>query len=612
MAVERAALCWLIGVVAAALSGLAGGARGSLAVRDVDVSGMGVAGAAESAVAPVRLALPEWDLPVWPGTTLVVPMAEWGGGEVPAVRGARGDALEASVWALTATAVRETWNGSVARWGATRVDGGAAVGGSADRSRDGAIVVLAVAIPAGFHAEEIVVGGTRVRLAMSPELIDAAWVSPFPAFADWATLLDAAASDESSPLRRWRAMLLRAGVPDDPARMPADLESGVVEALATQEELWWRAGLSRLHRVDADLAARVRARLLPVVEHEELSLTVPLWTGDGRAMDQLRSILLDRRLRDATLAERVRSWLERQPSGVAWIERSFAEPLPGGESAVVRAWAANLSDRERLAWVEARAPRPVGVLAPEPALLAPGVLATVDAPVAVGLDGASEVTAVVRVGDVSVRRTVGVGSIAAMPPGVRLGPLVAAASAEDVLDPDRAVPTFAGLAATLRRLDPTGLSPGPVEARTRWSVLVEAASGGVETAEVRLVFDHDGGSTTVTLRPDGGLAVRGPAGLPTAGYPMVAARAETPAGWAAEVPVPDWCVGLDGDLRVLVVRIDAVWGVWTWPSRATMLAPERAGAAMIDLGAWDTGSPRRPGERGGVGGEPAGVRRSGW
>ncbi|MCA9288883.1 MAG: hypothetical protein KDA05_09890 [Phycisphaerales bacterium] len=600
----RAAFLGLAAVVLACLSGPDAGARASVAVLEA------VGGArSQTSGAPVRLALPEWDLPVWPGTTLVIPLAEWGGGGAPAVRGARGEALESSVWALGSSAVRETWNGSVARWSAIRIDGGAERGGP-ERAPGGAFVVLAVAVPAGFHAEEIVVAGTRVRLAMSPELTDAAWVSPFPAFADWATLLDAAASDESSPLRRWRAMLLRAGVPDDPARMPADLEAGVVEALATQEELWWRAGLSRLHRVDPDLAARVRARLLPAVEHQELSITVPLWTGDGRALEQLRSILLDRRLRDAALRERVGSWLERQPTGVAWIERSFAEPLPGGQGAVVRAWAANLSERERLAWVEARAPRPVGVLAPEPVLLGPGMLAAVDAPVAVGSDGASEVTAVVRVGDVSVRRTVGVGSIAAMPPGVRLGPLVAAASAADVLDPDRAVPTYVGLAATLRRLDPAGLSPSAVEARARWSVLVEAVSGGdAPTAEVRFVFDHDGGSTTVTLRPDGGLSVRAPAGLPTAGYPSLADRAETPAGWAAEVPVPDWCVGLDGDLRVLVVRIDSLGGVWTWPSRATMLAPERAGAAIIDLGAWDTGSPRRPGERES---EPVGVRRSGW
>lgn len=502
--------------------------------------------------------------------------------------------MDATLWRITATPIGPTWSGLAAVWHATRLSPG--IYAEPGVSGAGATVVVAIELPVGFHAEEIVVDGRRVRISLSPALVDAAWVSPVPVYEDFRPLLEAARADELNPMLRWRARLLRAGVPDDPSRPPVELDDPLLESWAVQEELRWRAGLSRLHAADADLCARVRARLLGRVESAESRLVVPLWSEDGRALGQLEDVLLDQRISGAGLAQRAAAWLRRQPDGVGWFEQVFADGAPGSTYGFVRAWAGNASDRPALAWIEFRAERQIGAPVPEPRVLRPGELALLEAPVRLGAGEPVSVSAEIHVGGRIERGEVVIGSLPATPPGVVLGPLLAAHDAASLTGGDggRGAMEGGSCVGLLRRLDSIGSAPSDVAARGRWSVLLECGRTA-DPGTITLDFAHENGRTVVSVGGDGAVAVGAPDGLPVAGYPRVVPVVVDGTTWRADVPVPDWCVGHDGRLRVALVRRGRAGGVWSWPSRVLRLEPERGGHAVVDLQSWDRGGARADG-----------------
>jgi hypothetical protein len=362
--------------------------------------------------------------------------------------------------------------------------------------------------------------------------------------------------------------------------------SPLLEALAVQEELRWRAGLSRLYQADPELARRVRARILPVLQSAQAGLVVPLWTQDGEALSQLKDVLLDDRATDPVLAQRAEAWLRRQPEAAAWFEHAFAQDAPGAPTGFVRAWAGNVSEREVMAWMEFRAQRPVGAPVPEPVLLAPGELRLLEAPVVIGEGLAERVSVAVHVGALVERGEVVLGAAPVEPPGLVLGPLVGAHDAGSLLGGGVVIVEAGACAATLRRLDEVGAPPRGAAGWGRWSLLIEcSASGGVGV--VVADFAHDGGRTRLEVRQDGSVAVEAPAGLPVSGYPALVPVVREQGAWIAEVAVPDWCIGLDGKIRVSLVRHGEGDGMWSWPTRVLRLAPDRGGRAVIDLESWD-------------------------
>lgn len=547
-------------------------------------------GAARVGAASPTIAPRVGAVPVWPGTTLVLAEELRPGAQAPRVVGSGGRALACSLWMVTIERGDATWSGASTTWRAARVEE------APETMPESASLLVAIELPADFAGEEIVVGGRRVAVELSPDLIDAAWISPVPVYADLSPLLEAAAADERNPMLRWRSRLLRAGVPDDPATLSA-MGSELLESLAVQEELRWRAGLSRLHRVEPALAAKVRSRLLGRVESQEARLVVPLWNQDARGLDQLRDTLLDDRATEGALISRVEAWLRRQPDGVAWFEDVFAQGVPGATLGFIRAWAGNASDRPLLAWIEFRGQRPMGALPPEPVVLQPGELALLEASVPDRAGESEAVSVEVHVGGRVERGQVIVGSVPATPPGVRLGPLLPAADAGLLFGGSEAGDA-SSCVGWLRRLDSAGLAPTGVASRSRWSILLECeAVGGVSPGIITLDFIHRGGRTRIDISADGRIMLTAPPGLPAAGYPARAAVIAQAGKWEAEVPVPDWCVGLDGRLRVWLVRRGLAGAMWSWPSRVLRIEPERGGHAAIDLDAWDRGG-GEPGARG--------------
>lgn len=519
----------------------------------------------------------QWAIPVWPGTTLLLAEEGVERETPPVVLGSRGEELDASLWRVRVEPGAARWTGVEARWRATRATRDNAPGEAGD------LVLLAIEIPPTFAEDEIVVGGRRVRVSASPALIDASWVSPVPVFADFGPLLAAARADEANPMLRWRARLLRAGVPDDPSIVPFDLDDDVLEALAVQEELRWRAGLSRLHVANAELAGKVRERLLSRVENAESGLVVPLWHQDTRDLEQLKSILLDTGVSGSGLATRVQGWLSRQGDGVAWYESVFAHAVPGTRVGFVRAWAGNTSDRSVMAWLEFQGEAAAGMMAPEPRVLRPGELAMLEAPVG-RVDGGEAMDVEVHVGARVERGEAVAGAAAVRPPGFRLGPLVPSLDAAGLVSGQ--MPADPGACVgLLRRLDAIGAAPSAIAARSRWSVLLDFA--GDDPGRITMEFAHTGGRTRVTVEGDGRLVVETPAGLPRSGYPEVAAVVRAGGRWSAEVAVPDWCVGADDRLYVSLLRRGAGERLWSWPTRVLNMAPERGGHAVVDLAAWD-------------------------
>ncbi|MEX2218714.1 MAG: hypothetical protein WD749_08130, partial [Phycisphaerales bacterium] len=418
-----------------------------------------------------------------------------------------------------------------------------------------------------------------------------------------AQALRLAEPERQSPVRRWRYRLLAAG-PQGLAwgmegEPPPGLSAGerafadpVVEAMARQDEARWAAALGWLWLADADLAERIRRRLVAVVVFED-GHAAPMWPTRLEELKSLRDDLLNPRLGGPARRERASAWLEAQAPAAAWVVDDAGPRADGGVLAEVGV--ANLTERATLGWAGragcgggARAPD----LAPVPSLAA-CVLTAVAAE-----DG--EGRAAPRAGRPPARLEVHAGkwkadhavvahAVPVSPPGLAMSPFTGDWSMAGLLAgaPDAAMgagPDWATAAVLSRREADSG---------SGWWVYLECKSppgpdGRAPAADetVRVWLGPRGHSAAVLrVTSRGGVADEralertGDGMLPGASVSRLADR------WVAHIPVPAGAIDGEGSIRIGVERTDAAGRRTAWP-RPMMPWQVEPGRIRADTGAW--------------------------
>jgi len=279
---------------------------------------------------------------------------------------------------------------------------------------------LVVEAPATARAKPLRIDGRTVPTV---------WLDDPPTSTDSARLprLEAARESESAlvallqrfaqdPFRRWRAALaLERFGPE--SRLPAPSDAAVA-ALAAQNETRWRAAFAALARDDADLSADVLARATAVIASPDGPL-LPAWSLDESGLSMLRDDLLDPDLGGTKRIARARTWLETDPSAVAWVIDDAGDLPAAGPYALVGV--ANLARAHAVASlaVEGEAGKnPVRL----PGQGAVAMRAFFDTPLNPGAIGSAVIA---RVGAWTRALPVGRTPLTPAPPGLVLGPLQA-------------------------------------------------------------------------------------------------------------------------------------------------------------------------------------------
>jgi hypothetical protein len=428
------------------------------------------------------------------------------------------------------------------------------------------------------------------------------WASPVPPEArDGAELAAALEAVSEDPFQAWRVRLVRDGIAPtggadrtgaagtDLASLRDDLSKDAgtrfLGELARHHEARWQLILGRLALIDAEAASRMRRRLGGVALIDGRWL--PVWTPDSPELRALQVDLLSPWVDDQTRVLRALGWLDAQPKALAWVIDDAGDPGVDESRLFATLGLLSLPARDAPLLVE------VGGALDAPTLetAEPRRAMTVQTGVPlVERRGAAvrTVSLPVRIGSESTT-TDAVASIpAAMPPGVRLGPLLHGWTMPALLASDPAMDALPEFAATgvLRRTSQAG-SGGDA---TGWSVFVECAAGG------------DGGEDSVTVWA-------GPYGVPRGvwrierdgsvfrlfGFSDLArvSVVETPGGWALDAELPASAVDEDGVLRIGLVRERGVGGVGgaggversSWPRRMTP-GRDEPGRLPVDTRRW--------------------------
>lgn len=472
-------------------------------------------------------------------------------------------------------------------------------------------LVLVVELPLDAAGQGLWLAGRRLALNWLPDPIvvagslgEDAWQSPMPrALVDGALHAGTIGSDALNPTRRWRHLLLTAGLspvpdPEGLKRRPAkigELSLDVVppelafphpalEALARQTEARWKVALGWLAQADPALARRVRERLCVLVDMGG-GVVAPAFPDLASDVDEFLATLLDPGVRPRQRAERARAWLESLPAAAAWVvdDAGLLDAATGAP--VVTLGVANLERRATLAWA---GPSSGGTpeLVPVRELAAATIVcaAPTEPPVGLRLDGGA-VTA--HVGEWSASMVVLSRALPARPPGLRLGPFFSDwwMTAWMQGTPVEADPAW-GTAGQFRAADPSGSSG--------WVVYLECAAGADAASEgasaqedrVTLWFGPIGAPTAIVRVTRAGV-------LTDDRRPGEALRAEVVerAGvWSCVVPVPGACVGADGRVWLGVERRDSRGERSAWP-RPMLPWQLEPGRVLIDTAAW-SGIPR--------------------
>lgn len=549
-----------------------------------------LAGAAAFAAAQVRPAVERIDAMV--GRPLVLPVAvgERGprvtrvaldDGHEPAVRYFR---VEATGWTDAG------WIGLVPRYRATPAErAGAGPGGW----------FALIAMPLEAVSQGLWFGSERFEVNWLPDPERAAleaegrplWQSPVPEEArsapEVAAALRALAGD---PFQAWRARLVRDGLAptggDDRTGPEGTDLAGLREDLATADgdrflaelarhhEARWQLILGRMALIDPGAAERMRRRLGGVVRVDGRWL--PMWAPDAPDLRALQLDLLSPWVDDETRVLRALGWLDFRPRALAWVIDDAGDAGPDESRLTATLGVLSLPARPAPLLVE------VGGNFGAPSLdTAPSHESmTVRAGVPVvdrHADGLRTTAIPLRVGS-SPATVAGIAAVPrALPPGVRIGPLLRAwtMGALLALDPAlEAVPPHAATGVLRRGADARG---GPGEG---WSLYLECrAPAGAADAVTVWVGPYGVPRGVWRIGRDG--SVHRLFGFSDLARVTVVPTAD---GWALDAVLPASAVDDDGVLRLGLTR--ELDGVRTsWPRRMTP-GQDEPGRLPVDLSAW--------------------------
>lgn len=443
--------------------------------------------------------------------------------------------------------------------------------------------------------------GTSTGEPWTPTVGSAGAVSPILTALAW--------PEAMSPLGRWRYRLmtgtLRPALDPPPFDIvaalsgrtgPEGLSSGdlgrgaigglqpfedpVVEALARQYEARWRAAISNLWKADADVALRVKRRLAGVVDFGN-GYVAPAWsTGVGEA-ETLLADLLDPEMDDAQRVWRAESWLQMQPTALAWVvdDSGTLDASSGGGIGSISV--ANLTDVPTLAWTS-NADVETGSLMPLPARAVARLAVN---PLADGGNGAGATDAAptrtirAHAGRWHQDLTVIEGRVPATPPGLRLGPLLPDYTMETWLKKTpTAAPNEWRTAAMLYKVD------------GRWELMVECLTPkGLEDPAQDLVRVWLGplGTPLSVLRVDGRGQIADEArraDLVKTPTDVRVVRSED--RWSFRMTIPAGCIERDGVLRLGMTR-SSPGGPRAALPRPMLPWQDEPGRVAIDATRWD-------------------------
>ena len=421
--------------------------------------------------------------------------------------------------------------------------------------------------------------------------------------------------ESTNPLTRWRARLALDALAPAPRSADAPAAAAPLELLASQQDQRWHAALFRLATHDAELAARLSARLGRFVMVDD-RLPVPAWEADLGLLEQLLDDLLNPRLSPERRAEFAQAFLASQPSGVAWVtddagllvkrEADTERPRQPWASVAV----ANLTDRAAtcsvMSLMDDTTPEPRAILpgqvvlwtAPLQASLESGDLAPIATPTpTLALTAGSRLAELdVAIGGWSTRVAVLDGLLRATPPGLATGPFQPDLSMTEWLaeaSADRQDPAWA-TAALLQRVRTPREGVLPDRA---WEIFVEArvptnleASGLDPATDALFLYAGPPGAPTAAWRiaRDGTITNLLPAAAAIEDELGATQRAVTstlPDRWTFRIPLPINTIEPDGLMRLGLFRIDPRGIRSSWPRALTPWQAEPSRAA-IDTKSW--------------------------
>lgn len=135
----------------------------------------------------------------------------------------------------------------------------------------------------------------------------------------WRALGDLLAREAQDPTRRWRVALLAERLTaqrlfgTDSLEEASPMDDAVLRGVARTFEDEWRSAISSIQTADADLAARLLARITAITGLPNGTL-VPVWPTDGEAEASLLPKLLSRTLTQSERLDAVRAYLQNQTS----------------------------------------------------------------------------------------------------------------------------------------------------------------------------------------------------------------------------------------------------------------------------------------------------------
>ena len=377
------------------------------------------------------------------------------------------------------------------------------------------------------------------------------------------------------PSNRWRVRLLTDRV--NPERLwgagapsVVVIESDVLEALARQTELRYRAAIARVQLDDPALSSELLMALTTIVSMTDGRL-LPVWTDATPRLNAIIDTALNTTRPPARAAEAARSWLEAISPVRPWVIDDGSRVIDGARHATVGV--ANLSNGAVDASVA-----PLGEPASDRASVSPQRAVTIRAPVLVEppslpTEPPSARPLVVRTGRPVARLPILTPGRSFDPPGLRIE----------------------GLFATWTRRSWLTQRPWLVTDDRRTTALLQQSTGGedweiyIECATPEPPEEDSDDRVRVWLGPYGGSE-----GYLLAG-PGAGARldsGEAPAwrahewGWSSVVEIPSALIGSSGTIDFAVERIDGAGVRSSWPRP---MLPDQAepGRATVRLTPWD-------------------------